>query len=77
MIIAMEAWQHGELQSSFSGHLEKLFLLPLLDPKGSITQHGYAAFNIRDPYGGPPSVFEECFERIGACLKGFAATMRS
>lgn len=77
MIVAMEAWQYAELQSSFVHHREKLFLLPLLDSNGPVKQHGYAAFNIQDPYGGPPSAFEECFERIIMCLKSLFATIRS
>ncbi len=71
MIIAMEAWQYAELQSSFEQHQKKLFLLPLLDSNGPVKQHGYAAFNIQDPYGGSPSAFEGCFERISRCLKSF------
>ena len=77
MIIAMEVWQYAALQSSFQYHHDKLFLLPLLDPKESAKYCGYAAFNIQDPYGGPPSAFEECFERIGLCLKSVFATIRS
>lgn len=70
MIIAMEAWQYAELQSSFEHHRKKLFLLPLVDSNGQVKQHGYAAFNIQDPYGGPSSAFEECFERISKCIRG-------
>jgi protein-tyrosine phosphatase len=77
MIIAMEAWQYAALQSSFQHHNEKLFLLPLMDPKESAKYRGYAAFNIQDPYGGPPSVFEECFDRVSMCLKSLFATVGS
>lgn len=76
MIIAMEAWQYAELQSSFTRYQNKLFLLPLFDSKDSVKHQGYTAFNIQDPYGGPPSAFEECFERIGLCLKSVLATIR-
>ena len=77
MIIAMEAWQYAELQSAFNHYQNKLFLLPLLDSKALVKHRGYAAFNIQDPYGGPASAFEECFERIGLCLKSVLATIRS
>jgi len=53
MIVAMETWQYTALRSSFAQHHEKLFLLPLLD--SIVVGRGYAAFNIQDPYGGPPS----------------------
>ncbi|MGH9879049.1 MAG: hypothetical protein ACRD5H_15585 [Nitrososphaerales archaeon] len=76
MIIAMESWQYAELQLSFKHHQEKLFLLPLLDSKGPAKQYGYAAFNIQDPYGGTPSAFEECFERIGRCIEGLFNLIR-
>lgn len=70
MVIAMEAWQYAALQSSFPHHREKLFLLPLLDPHDQAERHGYAAFNIQDPYGGPLSDFDVCFERISKCVEG-------
>lgn len=76
MIIAMEAWQYAEIQSSFEHHQEKLFLLPLLDSNGQVKQHGYGAFNIQDPYGGPPSAFDECFERIGKCINSLLTLVR-
>lgn len=69
MIIAMEAWQYVDLQSSFGLYRDKLFLLPLLDSNRPVKRRGYAAFNIQDPYGGPPSAFEECFKRISICCK--------
>lgn len=69
MVIAMEAWQYAELQASFEPHQGKLFLLPLLDPNGQGKERGYAAFNIQDPYGGPPSDFVKCFERISRCIE--------
>lgn len=68
-VIAMEARQYAALQSSFLHHREKLFLLPLLDSHGQAEQYGYAAFNIQDPYGGPLSDFDVCFERISKCIK--------
>lgn len=70
MIIAMEVWQYIALQSSFGQQREKLFLLPLLGSKGPTTYSGYAAFNIQDPYGCPPSAFDECFQRISRCIEG-------
>lgn len=76
MIVAMEAWQYAELRSSFADHQEKLFLLPLLDSNLRGKRQGYAAFNIEDPYGGPPSAFDGCFERINMCLKSLFATIR-
>ena len=75
MITAMEAWQYTALRSSFKHHHEKLFLLPLLDPKGWARRSGYAAFNIYDPYGGPSSAFKECFDRVSLCLKSLFATV--
>lgn len=77
MIIAMEVWQYTALRSSFERHHEKLFLLPLLDPKELTTYRGYAAFNVQDPYGGPPRAFAECFERVSTCLKGLLTTVGS
>ena len=72
MIIAMEAWQYAELQSSFRQHQEKIFLLPLIDTNMQGKEQGYAAFNIQDPYGGPADAFEKCFERISHCIqRGF------
>lgn len=76
MIIAMEVWQYAELQSSFAQHQEKLFLLPLLEANRQGKERGYAAFNIQDPYGGPASDFEECFERIGRCVESVLQTIR-
>ena len=73
MVVAMEAWQYAELQSSFAPHQGKMFLLPLLDPNGPGQQRGYAAFNIPDPYGGPASAFEKCFDRISRCIAGALA----
>lgn len=70
MIIAMEAWQYSELQSSFKQHYDKFFLLPLLDSAGAAVEQGYAAFNIQDPYGGPSRAFEICFERIRRIIQG-------
>lgn len=69
MIIAMEVWQYEELKASFNRYHDKLFLLPLLDANGQGKERGYAAFNVQDPYGGPPSAFEECFNRIGRCIE--------
>lgn len=69
MIIAMEVWQYVELKASFNRYQEKLFLLPLLDANNRGKERGYTAFNIQDPYGGPPSAFEECFTRIGRCIE--------
>jgi len=69
MIIAMEAWQYVELRSSFALHQKKMFLLPLLDPNRLGEEYGYADFNIQDPYGGPRSAFEKCFERISRYLE--------
>lgn len=68
MIVAMEVWQYGELRSSFGQHHKKLFLLPLLDSK-AVGRQGYAAFNIQDPYGGPPSAFTECFDQISQYIE--------
>lgn len=77
MILAMEVWQYAELRSSFPLHHEKMFLLPLLDPDGVSEEKGYATFNIRDPYGGEPSAFEKCFERISRCVRNtFVVTKR-
>lgn len=69
MVIAMEAWQYAVLRSSYRHHHEKLFLLPLLDSAEQTQHRGYAAFNIQDPYGCPPSAFDRCFERIGRCIE--------
>lgn len=76
MIVAMEAWQYAELQFSFEQYQEKLFLLPLLDVNGRGKERGYAAFNIQDPYGGPPSAFEECFERVSRCIESVFQSIR-
>ncbi|MEQ1795838.1 MAG: hypothetical protein ABL970_16775 [Nitrospira sp.] len=76
MIIAMEGWQYAELNASFNRDKGKLFLLPLLDANGQGKERGYAAFNIQDPYGGPASDFENCFERIGRCLESLLQTIR-
>lgn len=73
MIIAMEAWQYADLRSSFKDYQEKLFLLPLLDPNSAGMEQGYAAFNIQDPYGGPVTTFEMCFERISRCVGNLVA----
>jgi len=70
MVIAMEAWQYAVLRSSYPHHHEKLFLLPLLDSTEQAQHRGYAAFNIQDPYGCPPSAFDRCFERISRCIEG-------
>jgi protein-tyrosine phosphatase len=70
MVIAMEAWQYAVLRSSYQHHHEKLFLLPLLDSTEQAQHRGYAAFNIQDPYGCPPSAFDRCFERISRCIEG-------
>lgn len=75
MIVAMEVWQYAALRSSFERHHAKLFLLPLLGPPGLPAHRGYAAFNIYDPYGGPPSAFNECFERVCTCLKSLFTTV--
>lgn len=77
MVIAMEAWQYAVLRSSYQHHHEKLFLLPLLDSTKQDEQRGYAAFNIQDPYGGPPSAFDRCFERISQYIeRAFKVTGR-
>lgn len=76
MIIAMEVWQYAELQSSFEQHQGKMFLLPLLDSNSLGKERGYAAFNIYDPYGGPPSAFEECFERVGRCIESVLQSIK-
>lgn len=77
MIVAMEAWQYTELQSSFGQYQEKLFLLPLLNSNGMGKERGYAAFNIQDPYGGPPDAFDRCFNRIRQCIeRGFKLVSR-
>lgn len=70
MVIAMEVWQYAILRSSFQQHHNKLFLLPLLDSTEQAQHSGYAAFNIQDPYGCPPSAFDSCFERISRCIEG-------
>lgn len=69
MIVAMEAWQHAELRSRFVDQQGKIFLLPLLGPDEDLS--GYSACNIEDPYGGPPSLFRECFDRIQNCIRNF------
>jgi protein-tyrosine phosphatase len=67
MIVAMEGWQYAELKSRFSKYQAKIFLLPLLAPDDKARHHGYAAYNIKDPYGAAPSIFDQCFRRISFC----------
>lgn len=77
VILAMEVWQYEELRALFPLKQEKMFLLPLLDPAGLGEEKGYAAFNIRDPYGGAPHAFQQCFWRIGRCIeRAFVSTKR-
>ncbi len=67
MIVAMEGWQYTDLKSSFSKYQDKIFLLPLFDQDDKTRHHGYAAYNIKDPYGAAPSIYDECFRRISSC----------
>jgi protein-tyrosine phosphatase len=69
MVVGMEEWHRTALASSFAGYQNKLFLLACLASDQSRKESGYTAFNIRDPYGGPPRAFEECFERIERCIE--------
>jgi protein-tyrosine phosphatase len=75
MIIAMEVWQYAALKAQFGSHHEKLFLLPRVACNGSSNEQGYCAYNIADPFGGQSRAFEECFERIGQCLRRLIASI--
>jgi protein-tyrosine-phosphatase len=69
MIVAMEVWQYFELAAAFGEQRHKLFLMPLLDAARTERCHGYAAFNIRDPYGDSPAAFNACFAEIQSLIE--------
>jgi protein-tyrosine phosphatase len=64
LIVPMEAWHYMQLSARFPAHRSKLYLMTLLDPHRTAKHRGYAAFNVRDPYGGSPGVFDACFEEL-------------
>ena len=76
MVFAMEAWQLRRLRKIFPRQKEKMFLLPLFDGNPPERSDTYRLLNIRDPYGRAAGDFNECFERIDACLKGIFSVIR-
>ena len=68
MVLVMEVWQLAALARDYPDLKERLFLLPLLESELGGRGEGYSRYNLADPYGKEPAVFEECFRRLERCL---------
>jgi protein-tyrosine phosphatase len=63
LILVMEAWHLTLLRSAYPEDRHKIHLLAFYDPARDIVS-AYDRFNIDDPYGKSPEVFDECFARL-------------
>ncbi len=68
MVLVMEFWHLEVLASDYPDLKDRLFLLPLLESELGGRGTGYSRYNLADPYGGGPAVFEACFRRLDRCL---------
>jgi len=65
LVVVMEAGQMQLLRERFPGAASRLVLLPLVD---ATDRHGYARYNIADPFGQPRAAFDDCYRRIDRAL---------
>ena len=66
LVVVMEAGQMQLLQERFADARPRIVLLPLVD---GADRHGYARYNIADPFGQPRAAFDECYRRIDRSLQ--------
>jgi len=66
MILVVEAWQFKYLRKLFIEYRDKIFDLPLFCANNNSSI--YDRYNIRDPYGRDVTSYNQCFERVKACL---------
>jgi protein-tyrosine phosphatase len=67
MIICMETWHMKLLKKLYPQYHSKIYLMPLFLKKGE-TKGYYRKYNIPDPYGKTPEVFESSFTMIDRAL---------
>ncbi len=68
VVLVMEAWQLKALEEEYPDLRERLYLLPLLESELTGRGSGYGRYNLADPYGKAPAVFEACFTRLDRFL---------
>ena len=65
LILVMEASHLHTLRSFYPDLANRIFLLPLFERRRG---HGYARYNIADPFARPRDVFDTCYRRLEAAL---------
>ena len=63
-IFVMEDWQEREIAAMFAQEPQAPIILAL----GDLDPEPFSHRMIRDPYGHPAAVFDDCFERIDRCV---------
>jgi protein-tyrosine phosphatase len=68
VVIAMEGTHLSMLRRMYPHRRDRFFLLPLFAPVEGETQKAYLRYNIADPYGKSPQVFDQCYRRIQSAV---------
>jgi protein-tyrosine-phosphatase len=66
LVVAMSPVQASGIRARFRRSMASVIVLGDLDPQGAETR------SIRDPWGQPPEVFNESYERISRCVTELA-----
>ena len=74
LVVVMEAGQMQLLRERFAHARSRIVLLPLVD---GADRHGYARYNIADPFGQPRAAFDECYRRIDRSLQSLVHLLRT
>jgi protein-tyrosine-phosphatase len=72
MTVVVEAGQMAALRQEYPEAHARIFLLPLFD---SMERPGYRRFNIADPFGQAPEVFDDCYQRVDRAVRGLVAAI--
>lgn len=72
MLVVVEASQMAALRQQYPEAANRIFLLPLFD---ALERPGYRRFNIADPFGQAPDVFDDCYRRVDRAVRGLVSAL--
>ena len=72
MTVVVEASQMAALRREYPEAGDRIFLLPLFD---GAERPGYRRFNIADPFGQAPEVFDDCYQRLDRAVSGLISAV--
>jgi len=72
MVVVMEHSQLHAVRQAYPQYSDRVFLLSLFDAHG---RRPYERYNIADPFGQPPAMYDDCYRRIAAAVDAIAVAL--